>query len=124
MVPFFLQDRLSNKDIPKRLFDLVASALGLFLLLPVFGLIAIGIKRDSPCPVFYRGLRMGLHNKPFNIIKFCTMYETPESYNDARVTSEGDPHITPSGKWLRQTKLNELPQLWNVIGMKWYTGIR
>jgi len=111
----FSQDRLSFKDILKRLFDLVASVLGLILLAPAFGLIAIGIKRDSPGPVFYRGLRMGLHNKPFKILKFRTMYETPESYNGARVTSEGDPRVTPFGKWLRDTKMNELPQVWNVL---------
>ncbi|MFZ3071441.1 MAG: sugar transferase [Anaerolineaceae bacterium] len=112
---FFLQDRLSNKDIPKRLLDIVASVLGLLLLLPIFGLIAIAIKRDSPGPVFYRGLRMGRNKQPFNMLKFRTMYETSESYNGTPVTPEGDPRVTPSGKWLRATKLNELPQLWNIL---------
>ena len=99
----------------KRAFDLIISALGLLILSPMFGVIALLIKRDSPGPVFYRGLRMGRHEKPFKMLKFRTMYETPESYNGSPLTSNGDLRITPIGGWLRDTKLNELPQLWNVL---------
>jgi lipopolysaccharide/colanic/teichoic acid biosynthesis glycosyltransferase len=85
------------------------------ILSPFFGIIGILIKRDTPGPVFYRGLRMGRHEKPFKILKFRTMYEKPASYNGSSITGNGDPRITPIGGWLRETKLNELPQLWNVL---------
>ncbi len=99
----------------KRAFDLLVAALGLVLLSPVFLLIAYLIRRESPGPVFYRGPRLGYRGKTFSILKFRTMYERPESYQGPRVTGEGDPRITPLGHWLRDTKINELPQLWNVL---------
>ena len=58
---------------------------------------------------------MGRDEIPFKILKFRTMYEKPESYNGSSITGKGDPRITPIGAWLRETKLNELPQLWNVL---------
>lgn len=85
------------------------------MLAPIFGLLAIAIKRDSTGPVFYRGPRLGMGGKPFGILKFRTMREEAASYQGPRVTAEGDPRITPLGKWLRDTKFNELPQLWNVF---------
>jgi lipopolysaccharide/colanic/teichoic acid biosynthesis glycosyltransferase len=99
----------------KRAFDLFASALGLLFLAPVFGLLALLIKRAGPGPVFYRGPRTGQGGKPFGILKFRTMYEEPASYAGAPVTAADDERITPLGHWLRETKLNELPQLWNVL---------
>jgi lipopolysaccharide/colanic/teichoic acid biosynthesis glycosyltransferase len=99
----------------KRAFDIFASALGLFFLSPLFGLLAIAIRRDSPGPVFYRGPRLGLGGRPFGILKFRTMREEKASYDGPRVTAGDDARVTPLGKWLRDTKLNELPQLWNVL---------
>lgn len=99
----------------KRAFDLVFAFLGLLALLPFFGVIAIFIKRDSAGPVFYWGPRIGRFGRQFNMLKFRTMYEAPKSYRGPRVTSQDDDRITPFGKWLRDTKLNELPQLWNVL---------
>ncbi len=99
----------------KRAFDILASAVGLILLLPLFVAIAILIKRESPGPVFYRGPRLGKDGKIFHILKFRTMYERPQSYGRARLTARDDDRITPFGRWLRDTKLNELPQLWNVL---------
>ena len=99
----------------KRGIDILAAGFGLLILSPIFGLIALAIKRDSPGPVFYKGTRIGRFGKPFKIIKFRTMFERPESYNGARLTANGDKRITPIGGWLRDTKLNELPQLWNVL---------
>ena len=99
----------------KRLFDIFVAVLGMLLLAPLFLYLAWRIRRDSPGPVFFRGLRMGRGEKIFHIIKFRTMYESPESYTGPRVTARDDPRITPQGKWLRDTKLNELPQLWNVL---------
>lgn len=99
----------------KRAFDVAASLLGLILLSPFFLPVAILLRREGPGPIFYRGPRTGRSGKIFQMIKFRTMVECPESYNGPRVTAKGDARITPLGKWLRDTKLNELPQLWNVF---------
>jgi lipopolysaccharide/colanic/teichoic acid biosynthesis glycosyltransferase len=99
----------------KRMFDIVVSAIILLLIWPILGFIALAIRRDSPGPVFYRGKRVGLGGKTFNILKFRTMYEDPASYSGPRVTAHDDPRITHFGRWLRDTKVNELPQFWNVL---------
>ena len=101
--------------ILKRAFDLSAASIGLLFLSPFLIAIAIVIQRESPGPVFYRGRRIGWKGKEFNILKFRTMYESPESYNGPPVTARDDGRVTPLGRWLRATKLNELPQLWNVL---------
>lgn len=111
--PSTLTSKLS--EYAKRAFDIVVSALGLALLAPFFCLIAFAIKRDTPGPVFYRGPRIGRGGRLFLILKFRTMYENKTSYAGPRVTAQGDTRITPLGQWLRNTKLNELPQLWNVL---------
>ncbi len=99
----------------KRAFDIVSASLGLFLLSPFFIGIAVLIKRDTPGPVFYRGWRIGKDGRNFNILKFRTMYERPQNHDDPRITAHDDGRVTPLGHWLRDTKLNELPQLWNVL---------
>jgi lipopolysaccharide/colanic/teichoic acid biosynthesis glycosyltransferase len=99
----------------KRSFDIFAAALGLILLSPFFLYVILLIKRDSPGPIFFRGRRAGLHGKVFHILKFRTMREDPASYAGPKITARDDPRITPLGAWLRKTKLNELPQLWNVL---------
>jgi lipopolysaccharide/colanic/teichoic acid biosynthesis glycosyltransferase len=104
-----LDDRL------KRMFDILFAGMGLLLLSPIFLYLILRVRRDSPGPVFYRGLRVGRNGKTFHILKFRTMYETPQSYQGPRVTARDDPRVTPFGRWLRATKLNELPQLWNVL---------
>lgn len=101
--------------LSKRLFDVIVAALGLLILSPVFSLLSYLIQRESPGPAFYRGPRLGKGGKPFGILKFRTMYERPSSYAGPRLTVQGDGRITPLGQWLRDTKLNELPQLWNVL---------
>ena len=107
--------RQSFGDRLKRAFDIVVALLGLIFLSPFFLLISFWIRRDSPGPVLYWGKRAGKNGREFNILKFRTMYENPDSYNGLKVTAKGDSRITPLGKWLRDTKLNELPQLWNVL---------
>jgi lipopolysaccharide/colanic/teichoic acid biosynthesis glycosyltransferase len=102
-------------DSLKRAFDIIVSILVLFFLSPLFLLIAIAIKRGSPGPVFYRGKRIGLNGKPFEIIKFRTMEDNPLSYAGPRVTAHDDWRINGLGRWLRDTKLNEFPQFWNVL---------
>lgn len=102
-------------SIVRRLLDIAGALLGLLLLSPLFILIALRIRRDSPGPVFYWGPRVGKDGRLFNILKFRTMFERPESYNGPKITAQADDRITPIGHWLRDTKLNELPQLWNVL---------
>ncbi len=99
----------------KRGVDVCLAVVMLTLLAPFFLLIAIRIKQDSPGPVFYRGPRMGKGGKVFGILKFRTMYECPESYAGPRITAHDDQRMTALGRRLRDTKLNELPQLWNVL---------
>ncbi|HEY6072909.1 MAG TPA: sugar transferase, partial [Anaerolineales bacterium] len=99
----------------KRLSDILASSLGLLVLSPFLLIIAWSIRRESPGPVFYRGRRMGKGGRPFHILKFRTMFERPECHAGPGITAQDDDRITPLGHWLRDTKLNELPQLWNVL---------
>lgn len=98
----------------KRLFDIIASGLGLLLLSPLFLILAIWIKLDSKGPVFYRQVRVGKDNKDFRIFKFRSM--RVGSDKGSLVTIGGrDPRITRSGYIIRKLKLDELPQLINVF---------
>lgn len=98
----------------KRLFDLLFTIPGLILVFPLFLFIALWIKLDSPGPIFFRQERVGFGGRPFMILKFRTMVMNAESIGP-KVTSDGDPRITRSGRWLRKYKLDELPQLINVL---------
>lgn len=98
----------------KRLFDIIASGIGLLVLSPLFLILAIWIKLDSKGPVFYRQVRVGLHNKDFRIFKFRSMRVGADK--GSLVTIGGrDPRITRSGYIIRKLKLDELPQLINVF---------
>ena len=98
----------------KRCFDIVASGFGLLILSPVFLLMAIWIKLDSRGPVFYRQVRVGKNNKDFRIFKFRSMRVGADK--GSLVTIGGrDPRITRSGYFIRKYKLDELPQLINVL---------
>lgn len=98
----------------KRLFDIVASTLGLIVLSPLFLVLAVWIKVDSKGPVFYRQTRVGWHNKDFRIFKFRSM--RVGSDKGSLVTIGGrDPRITKSGYYIRKYKLDEFPQLINVL---------
>jgi diguanylate cyclase (GGDEF)-like protein len=99
----------------KRAFDAFAAAIGLLILSPFLVFVGYLIRRDSPGPIFYRGRRVGKDGKLFYILKFRTMYESAESYQGPQVTAKDDPRVTRLGRWLRSTKVNELPQLWNVL---------
>ena len=101
--------------IGKRLFDIVLSFFGLVILSPFFAFVAHLVRRDSNGPAFYWGSRAGRGGRPFRMLKFRTMYESEKSYSGARVTCKDDDRITPIGHWLRDSKINELPQLWNVL---------
>ena len=98
----------------KRLFDIIVSACGLLVLSPVFLIMAIWIKQDSNGPVFYRQVRVGRHNKDFRIFKFRSMRVGADK--GSLVTIGGrDPRITRSGYFIRKYKLDEFPQLINVL---------
>ena len=100
----------------KRLFDFFASLLSLILLSPLFILISIWIKLDSAGPVFFKQERLGKLGKPFKVFKFRSMVMNAEKMGDGiRIKEDTDPRITRSGKFLRKTSLDELPQLINVI---------
>lgn len=98
----------------KRGIDIVASVVALVLLLPVFAVLAVLVKRDSPGPIFFRQERIGKNGKPFRIIKFRSMYVNAEQAGPA-LSQNHDPRITPVGRFLRKTRLDELPQFWNVL---------
>jgi lipopolysaccharide/colanic/teichoic acid biosynthesis glycosyltransferase len=100
--------------ISKRLFDLCASLAGLVVFSPLFLLITILIKRDSSGPVFFRQVRVGRREQPFRIHKFRTM-ATLSPAKDLQLTVGADPRITRTGRWLRNYKLDELPQLIDVV---------
>ena len=114
-VNFMGSFRIRTGESIKRLFDIIVSAAGLLILSPVFAAIAITLKRTCPGPVFYRGARLGRRGREFRILKFSTMVDCPDPEEAPKITAKDDPRITPLGHWLRDTKLNELPQLWNVL---------
>lgn len=99
----------------KRAFDIIASALGLIVLSPLFALIALQVKISSKGPVLYSQERIGLYGLPFRIYKFRTMIDRAEADGVPQVTSDNDPRITRVGRWLRRYRLDELPQLWNIL---------
>ncbi len=96
----------------KRLIDMVVAALGLVASSPVQAVIAAAVKADSPGPVLFRQVRVGRHGRPFEILKFRTM---TAGATGAAITAAGDARVTRVGAVLRDTKLDELPQLLNVL---------
>jgi lipopolysaccharide/colanic/teichoic acid biosynthesis glycosyltransferase len=98
----------------KRVLDILTASVGLILLSPVLAIAACCIKLSSRGPVFYRQVRIGQDARPFQILKFRSMtMETSE--RDLKITIAGDSRVTPVGEFLRRYKVDELPQLWNVI---------
>ena len=98
----------------KRTFDIIVSFLMLVILSPVFLLLAIWVKSESKGSVFYRQERIGLKERPFQIVKFRTMREDAEA-NGPQLSSDDDPRVTKSGKIMRKYRLDEIPQFWNVL---------
>ncbi|MDX5404788.1 MAG: sugar transferase, partial [Bacteroidota bacterium] len=96
----------------KRAYDIVISLIVMILLSPLFIFTGIMVKATSPGPIFFRQKRVGLHGKPFNIIKFRSMYQDAEK-NGPQLSSEEDERITPWGKVMRKYRLDELPQFFN-----------
>jgi lipopolysaccharide/colanic/teichoic acid biosynthesis glycosyltransferase len=98
----------------KRVFDIVVALIGLIVLAPVFVVIAILIKLDSSGPAFFKGKRVGQHGKIFYMLKFRSMVVDAPQKGPA-ITCKDDPRVTKMGRFLRKTKLDELPGLVNVL---------
>jgi lipopolysaccharide/colanic/teichoic acid biosynthesis glycosyltransferase len=110
-----LEFRVSPRGLVlKRFFDFVCVFLGLVVLSPLLGLIALVVKVSDGGPVFYRGLRTGLNGRQFRIWKFRTMVVDAEK-TGVTATADDDPRVTRIGRFLRKYKLDELPQLVNVL---------
>jgi len=98
----------------KRALDVVLSAGALLVGWPVLLAIALAIRRTSPGPVLFKQERAGRHMRPFTMYKFRTMRVGAAPYGVSPGSPE-DPRLTPLGRWLRETSLDELPQLWNIL---------
>jgi Undecaprenyl-phosphate glucose phosphotransferase len=98
----------------KRAFDIAAAIAGLIMVSPLFVIVAIAIKLDSPGPVFFRQTRHGYNNEPIRVLKFRSMSVMEEGDNFRPVTRH-DPRVTRLGRFLRHTNIDELPQLFNVL---------
>lgn len=96
----------------KRLLDILIASTALLLLSPLYAFVAYKVKKNLGSPVLFRQVRPGLHGKPFEMIKFRTMRDAMDAQGNSLPDSE---RLTPFGKMLRATSLDEMPELWNVI---------
>lgn len=96
----------------KRLFDIIIASIALILLSPLYAFVAYKVKKNLGSPVLFRQVRPGLHGKPFEMIKFRTMKDAIDEQGNLLPDSE---RLTPFGKMLRSSSLDEMPELWNVI---------
>lgn len=99
----------------KRLFDLSVGFIGTLLSSPLIIVFAIIVKLTSAGPVFYKQERAGLMGKPFMVIKLRSMYQDAEAKTGAIWAQKNDPRVTPIGRFMRNTRIDELPQFWNVL---------
>lgn len=99
----------------KRVSDLMMAAFGLLALSPLIAGVAIAVKASSPGPVFFRQERLGRYRKPFKILKFRTMAVDAEAAGPMLSSGDSDPRITPLGRLLRKYRIDEIPNLWNVL---------
>jgi lipopolysaccharide/colanic/teichoic acid biosynthesis glycosyltransferase len=107
--------RISPYHYLKRLFDLAFSSVALILSSPVIAVVTLLNFWQNGRPVLFRQVRVGRESEPFTILKFRTMSHPPTDEVDDIYTREADPRITKLGRWLRKLRLDELPQLWNVL---------
>jgi sugar transferase (PEP-CTERM system associated) len=101
--------------VAKRALDILCACVGLILLAPVIGLVALVVRFSSPGPVFYHQSRVGKGNRVFTVHKFRSMRQDAEAGTGPVWAQASDPRITPVGGFLRRTRLDEVPQLWNVL---------
>jgi len=109
------QERHPVGAAAKRAMDIVGSAFALFLLLPLLTLTALGVWLSTPGPAFYSQMRRGLNGRLFRVYKFRTFYHDRCDESGVVQTVPGDLRITPIGRFIRRTNIDELPQLWNVF---------
>jgi exopolysaccharide biosynthesis polyprenyl glycosylphosphotransferase len=117
-MPAFMVDRLGltvEQRFFKRLFDIVLSVFGIIVTSPIMLLAAIMVKSSSKGPVIYRQTRITAGNREFDVLKFRTMYDNAEDKTGPVLSSDNDPRITRVGRVLRNLRLDELPQLFNVL---------
>lgn len=98
-----------------RFFDLICSGIAIFLLSPIFLLVGIVLRLTGEGEVLYRQRRVGFGQVEFNILKFATMVKNSPNIGAGTITLQNDPRVLPVGRFLRKTKMNELPQLFNII---------
>jgi sugar transferase (PEP-CTERM system associated) len=109
----FRRNRLTAAG--KRAMDIFAASLGMVLVLPFIAAAAVAIRLTSPGPIFYRQRRVGKEGKVFTIVKLRSMWQDAEARTGAVWATAGDARVTPVGRVLRRTRLDEVPQLWNVL---------
>ena len=99
----------------KRLFDIISSGFALLAFLPVGIVLAVILRFSGEGEIFYRQKRVGRNAKTFEVLKFATMLKDSPSLGTGTITQKDDPRVLPIGQFLRKTKLNEVPQLWNIF---------
>ncbi|MDQ6694340.1 MAG: sugar transferase [Chloroflexota bacterium] len=114
-LPAHVKSSTRTYMLAKRTFDIVMALTGLIVTAPLLPVLALAIKFDSPGPVFFSQVRVGRGGKPFKIIKFRSMRQDAEASTGAVWASNGDSRITGIGRFLRRSRLDEIPQLWNVL---------
>lgn len=102
-------------NILKRIFDIVSSLISILILSPLLIPIIVGLKLTGEGHIFYKQERIGYKNKPFYIWKFATMLKNSVNMPGGHITLKKDPRLTPMGDFLRKSKINELPQLFNIL---------
>jgi sugar transferase (PEP-CTERM system associated) len=104
----------ASQQIVRRLVSIAVSFVGLAICLPFMPFIILAVRLSSPGPIFFRQTRVGLRGRPFYVIKFRTMRQDAEAQGAVWATKD-DPRVTPLGKFMRMTRIDEIPQLWNVL---------
>lgn len=99
----------------KRLFDMLSSGFAILVFLPVGVVLAILLRFSGEGEIFYRQKRVGRNSKTFEVLKFATMLKDSPNLGTGTITTKNDPRVLPMGGFLRKTKLNEVPQLWNIF---------
>ena len=113
-----------SQQITRRLFSTLAAAAGLVLFLPFFPIVVLMVRLSSSGPIFFRQTRVGMGGRPFKVVKFRTMRTDAEAAG-AKWATKDDPRVTRVGRFMRKTRLDEVPQLWNVlIGDMGFVGPR
>jgi len=109
----FSQGRV--RDLTKRLFDVTIAAIGLLLSAPIALAVALAVRLESPGPILFRQTRVGAGGREFTIFKFRSMREDAEVAGKPQWAAKNDPRVTRIGGFLRRSRLDEIPQMWNVL---------